>query len=261
MANEIQEFINEENGLSVRAIQNVDGSISMNAEDTAIGFGWTQERDGKLYIRWETINSYIKDFGFSQVVGKDDYIPESLFYLLGMKASNEKAKKFQMWLATEVIPSIRKHGAFIADSENVDECYVLNELRFSKNRTIKTFSNTDVSEIKKLYSEFREYIDSEYKYRTDVRVARYKSVEKGLKQLHDTLASNPENVGDCYNVKQLEKRVLFDRTTLEKRISGGEKAAKTRRIGELEEELLDLKCDTDTLENTFEEENNEAANI
>ncbi|MDD3569796.1 MAG: hypothetical protein PHY44_01685 [Lachnospiraceae bacterium] len=248
MANEIQEFINEENGLNVRAIQNKDGSISMNAEDTAIGFGWTRDKGGKLYVRWETINTYIKDLGFFQVVGKDDYVPESLFYLLGMKASNEKARKFQMWLATEVIPSIRKHGAFIADSENVDENYVLNELRFSQKRTIKTFSNADVLEIKKLYSEFREYVDLEYKYKTDDRVARYKSVEKGLQQLLDNLAVNPDNVGDCYNVKQLEKKVLFDRTTLEKRISGGQKAAKTRRIGELEEELSDLKSEPDIYE-------------
>ena len=43
-------------------------------------------------------------------MGKDDYIPESLFYLLGMKANNDVAKKFQMWLATEVLPSMRKYG-------------------------------------------------------------------------------------------------------------------------------------------------------
>ena len=91
----------------------------MNAEDTAIGFGWVQEKNGKTYVKWERVNGFCKEFGFSPQVGKDDFIPETLFYLLGMKASNEIARKFQMWLATEVIPSIRKHGAFIADSENI----------------------------------------------------------------------------------------------------------------------------------------------
>lgn len=38
--NELQIFNNEELGLSVRTILNDDGSISVNAEDTAIGFGW-----------------------------------------------------------------------------------------------------------------------------------------------------------------------------------------------------------------------------
>ncbi len=242
---DIQEFINEELGFKVRVVYNKDGSISMNAEDTCIGFGWYEVRNDKFYPRWRTVNGYLKEFGFSQEVAKDDYIPESLFYMLGMRASNDVAKKFQMWLATEVIPSIRKHGAFIADSENVDDNYVLNELRFSKKRTIKTFSNAEVTDIKKLYLEFREYVDTEYKYKTDDRLARYKSVEKGLQQLHDTLATNPDNVGDCYNIRKLKEQVILDRTTLEKRISGGEKAAKTRRIGELEEELSDLKSETD----------------
>ena len=96
----IQEFENTELGLKFRCIKNDDGSISMNAEDTAIGFGWFEQRNNKLYPRWRTINGFINDLGFSQEVAKDDFIPETLFYLLGMKASNETARKFQMWLAT-----------------------------------------------------------------------------------------------------------------------------------------------------------------
>lgn len=110
--NEFQIFNNEELKLKVRAIQNEDGSISINAGDAAIGFGWTQKKNDGLYVRWETINGYLKQFGVSQQVGKDDYIPESLFYRLGMKANNAVADKFQNWLAMEVIPSIRKTGHY-----------------------------------------------------------------------------------------------------------------------------------------------------
>lgn len=105
-------FNNEELGFSVRTILNDDGSISVNAEDTAIGFGWTQEKSGKMYVKWERINSYCEEFGFSPQVGKDDYIPESLFYRLAMKASNDRADKFQNWLAIEVIPQIRQTGGY-----------------------------------------------------------------------------------------------------------------------------------------------------
>lgn len=236
----IQEFENTELGFKVRCIKNDDGSISMNAEDTAIGFGWSQSKNNKQYVRWETINQNCKELGFSQLVGKNDFIPETLFYLLGMKASNETARKFQMWLATEVIPSIRKHGAFIADSENVDEDFIRNELRFSQKRTIKTFANAKPEEFKGLYEEFRNYVDTEYKYQTDKRVARYKSVEKGLKQWLENNTSDPDSIGDCYNVKKLEKQVILDRTTLEKRISGGEKAAKTKKISELEYAIAEM---------------------
>ena len=111
----VQLFVNKELELEVRAIKNDDASISLNAEDTAIGFGFTQIKNGKTYVRWETMNGYCKELNFSQHVGKDDYIPESLFYLLGMKANNDVAKKFLMWLATEVLPSMRKYGMYATD--------------------------------------------------------------------------------------------------------------------------------------------------
>lgn len=212
----------------------------MNAEDTAIGFGWNREKNGKQYVMWDRINSFCAELGFPHKCGKDDFIPETLFYLLGMKASNETARKFQMWLATEVIPSIRKHGAFIADSENVDEDFIRNELRFSQKRTIKIFANAKPEQFKNLYKEFRDYVDTEYKYQTNKRISRYKSVEKGLKQWLENNASDPDSIGDCYNVKKLEKQVILDRTTLEKRISGGEKAAKTKKISELEYVIAEL---------------------
>lgn len=117
--NEIKVFSNKELGFSAQTMLNEDGSISVNAEDTARGFGWTQtqNKNGKQYtsIRWETLNSYCEEFGFPNKLGKDDYIPESLFYRLGMKASNKAADKFQNWLAMEVIPSIRKHGMYAVD--------------------------------------------------------------------------------------------------------------------------------------------------
>lgn len=114
--NELQVFNNEELGLEVRTMLNEDGSISVNAEDTARGFGWTQiqSKNGKKYIsvRWERMNDFSAECGFPHSWGKDDYLPESLFYRLGMKASNVVAEKFQNWLAMEVIPSIRKTGVY-----------------------------------------------------------------------------------------------------------------------------------------------------
>lgn len=118
---DLQVFRNEELGLQVRTLPNLDGSISINAEDTAIGFGWTQEKNGKIYVKWERLNSFCKEMGFSPLVGKNDYIPESLFYRLGMKANNAVAEKFQNWLALEVIPSIRKTGSYEMPKKDTDK--------------------------------------------------------------------------------------------------------------------------------------------
>lgn len=125
--NEVKTFSNPQLNMSVRTILNSDGSISVNAEDTAVGFGWTQIKNGKVYVRWETINGYCKELGFSQEVGKDDYIPESVYYLLGMKANNDKAQKYQLWIAKEVLPSIRKHGVY-ATEDAIDK--ILNDPDF-----------------------------------------------------------------------------------------------------------------------------------
>ena len=122
--NKLQTFKNEELKLNVRTIQNEDGSISINAEDTAIGFGWcrVEYKNNKEYksIMWSRMNKFCEEIGFAHNCAKDDYIPESIFYMLGMKAKNDLAKKFQQWLAVDVIPSIRKHGIY-ATEKTIDK--------------------------------------------------------------------------------------------------------------------------------------------
>ena len=44
-----------------------------------------------------------------------DFIPENIFYRLAMKARNETAEKFQAMVADEIIPSIRRHGAYMTE--------------------------------------------------------------------------------------------------------------------------------------------------
>lgn len=98
-----------------------DNNIWLNAEDVAIGFGFTQEKNGAQYVRWRTINGYLKDFGFSQLVAKGDYLPENMVYRLGFKANNETAQRFQAVLADVILPSIRKTGGYIAATESMTD--------------------------------------------------------------------------------------------------------------------------------------------
>lgn len=135
-----KEYINKnilvyENGelnSQMRTILNDDGSISINAEDVAIGLGWTQEKNGKIYVKWERINGYCKEFGFSPLVGKDYYIPESLFYMLAMKANNERAQKFQRWIAMDVVPAIRKTGTYSMAKEKVLQQFMEQQTEFNQ---------------------------------------------------------------------------------------------------------------------------------
>lgn len=89
-----------------------DGIVYLNIDDVARGLGFTQEKDGVNYVMWWRVNQYLADFGFSTEVRKDNYIPENIFYRLAMKAKNEVAEKFQAKVADEILPAIRKHGAY-----------------------------------------------------------------------------------------------------------------------------------------------------
>jgi prophage antirepressor-like protein len=96
----------------VRGYVDKDGMAWLNAEDVAKGFGFTDVREGKEYVRWARVNDYLNSFGFSPQVAKDDFIPENMVYRLGFKANNEVAQGFQAKLADEILPTIRKTGSY-----------------------------------------------------------------------------------------------------------------------------------------------------
>lgn len=93
-----------------------DGTAYLKLDTVARGLGFTQTqvKGGKEYvsIRWETVFRYLDEIGFPSKLGKDDFIPENIFYRLAMKAKNEAAESFQAKIADEVIPAIRKTGGY-----------------------------------------------------------------------------------------------------------------------------------------------------
>ena len=175
---DVQLFINKDLDLEVRAITNSDGSISVNAEDTAIGFGFTQIKNRKTYVRWETMNSYCKELNFSQQVGKDDYIPESLFYLLGMKANNTVAKEFQKWLAVEVIPQIRKTGVYSPNNQ-----LTLAEFKSQVMTLVNDIVSAKINEVEEKCSEFYK-INSAKKYDVSQYIKRRLGISKANDEYH-----------------------------------------------------------------------------
>lgn len=99
-----------------------DGVAYLNLESVARGLGFTKtdvkfSETGfrKEYIRvdWPRVRQYLEDFGVAQKCTTGDFIPENIFYRLAMKAKNAAAERFQAKVADEIIPSIRKHGAYM----------------------------------------------------------------------------------------------------------------------------------------------------
>lgn len=97
---------------NVRAYIDENGTAQLNLEDCARGLGFTQIKNSVEYVKWERVISYIEEFGFSPLVGKDAFIPENIFYRLAMKAGNKTAEKFQTIVCDEILPQIRKTGSY-----------------------------------------------------------------------------------------------------------------------------------------------------
>lgn len=114
--NELQNFKNELFNLSAKTD---GGDVLFNAKDVAksLGFVKTENKNGRQYqsIRWSTISKYLR-----QEVGEKDYISEPMVYKLAFKANNAVSEKFTDWLAVEVLPTIRKHGAYMTDKKAQD---------------------------------------------------------------------------------------------------------------------------------------------
>ena len=91
-----------------------DGVVYLKLETVARGLGFTRIADsGNEVVRWERVEKYLRELNFVPTCGHDSFIPENIFYRLAMKAKNEAAEQFQAKIADEVIPSIRKYGAYL----------------------------------------------------------------------------------------------------------------------------------------------------
>lgn len=93
-----------------------NGTAWLHLETVARGLGFTTvATSGNECVRWARVEQYLTDLGFNTDNGylpDSTFIPENIFYLLAMKASNQTAVAFQMKVANEILPSIRKTGSY-----------------------------------------------------------------------------------------------------------------------------------------------------
>lgn len=107
--NEVKVF--EKNDFILKTKIDVNGDYLFDAESVSHSLGFVEQKNGKEYVRWRTVNGYLQKY-LSQEVAKGSYIPESMVYKLAFKANNEVAENFQDWLAVDVLPTLRKTGTY-----------------------------------------------------------------------------------------------------------------------------------------------------
>jgi prophage antirepressor-like protein len=162
---------------NVRGFIDSEGTAQLNLEDISRGLGFIDSSKGETeYVRWNTVSTYLKSFGFSQEVAKDTFIPENIFYRLAMKAKNETAEKFQSLVADKVLPSIRKTGGYVGNENLFVDTY----LPFADDST-KTMFKTLLENIR-TNNELVQKQQKELQHKEDVIIGLVDEVELAEKR-------------------------------------------------------------------------------
>ncbi|WP_349517289.1 BRO family protein [Leuconostoc mesenteroides] len=101
MENEVQVFDNLK-------VKQENGQVMFDVESAAIKIGISLNKKGVDYVRWERVRKYLN----SPQVEKGDFITEQQLYKLAIKAESSQAERFQDWVTSEVLPSIRQTGGY-----------------------------------------------------------------------------------------------------------------------------------------------------
>ena len=201
MTTAMQIFKNKKVG-EMRCYVGEDNLVYLNAEDVAIGLGFVKyDKKGNLAILWSTINDTLKRSGYNNKVKYDDFVPENMFYFLAMKADNDAATKFQLWIANEVIPQIRRTGSYTVGA--VEEHKEVREAQIQARK--------DATGV---YEMFAAYARSQGDKRNSGRI--YAKFSK----LANTVARIPQGCRALANAKQLKVCAMAEKIIAETILRG-----------------------------------------
>lgn len=110
MKNELEIFKNEEFG-EIRTLL-INDTPYFCANDVAKALGYAKPNNAILTHCRAALKQGIPISGKIQDV---NFIPEGDIYRLIMKSKLPSAEKFESWVVEEVLPSIRKHGAYMTN--------------------------------------------------------------------------------------------------------------------------------------------------
>ena len=232
MANKENNIITKEfEGTEIQFKMNKQGQSFVRIDEVAKFCGWRQIKKEKEYIRWETVNKFMKELN-SQEVGKGDFIPEYIMYPLIGKAKNEKATKFMLWVG-QVLTQLRQKGVVILD--NASEEAIDFEKKFGIQRIRRTFTNS--KDLRADYEQFKELSAKENKAKRLNGKQRVKMQEI----IFDAIDKRYHDNMDCLKgsemlaIQELLTDIKADTLILSNRTNGGLKAGQTKEIKKLKE--------------------------
>lgn len=176
-------------------------------------------------------------------------INESGLYSLIFGSKLDNAKKFKKWVTSEVLPSIRKHGAYINDDEStVNQDYI----KYTYGQLKETFTNCAIENLQDVYDECLQWHKEN---KTRIPYANNSKRRKGTKhtatdsklmimqkiiatlEARNTILCESGKFGLISEINNVVKLIKDDITTQNNRINGGKLGSKTKKIKEIEDKL------------------------
>lgn len=106
-------------GTPVRALADKDGNPWLLAKDVCDVLGLNNVTEALRSLD-DDEKTNISNSEVWNKPGRDPFIiSEAGFYKLAMRSRKPEAKEFQRWVTHEVLPSIRKHGGYMAGQESM----------------------------------------------------------------------------------------------------------------------------------------------
>ena len=131
--NEIQVFKNESFG-EVRAISE-DGEPMFVAKDVCAILGLGRQQDSTRYLDSDEKGECLVDTPSG--VQKMVCVTEPGFYKLVMRSRKPEAKAFQRWVTHDVLPALRRDGAYVASDGTEDDDVLMARALFAADKAIK----------------------------------------------------------------------------------------------------------------------------
>lgn len=225
----------------VRGYVDIEGTAHLNLEDAARGLGFVQRKGSVNYVRWDRVNSYLREMGFPQLVGKD-CIPENVFYRLAMKGETETALEFQAKVADEILPSIRKHGGYLTSNKleevllNPDTLIQLaNNLKDERAKREQLQLQVERDKPKVIFAEALETSKDSILVADMSKLLKQNGVEIGEKRLFEWLRQNGYLIkgGSERNMptqRSMELEIMEIKVGQRLSISEGSKVTRTPKI-------------------------------
>ena len=212
----LQKFNNELFQLEVKS---ENGESLFNVGSVARSLGITRiATSGNEVIRWERVNKYLGES--CPQVGTGDFISEPMVYKLAFKANNEVAEKFQDWLAVEVLPSIRKHGAY-ATPQTIESIIanpdfgiqLLSNLKEEKEKNQLLKNTLEEQKPQVVFAKAVEVSQNSVGVKILATILKQNGIDIGQNRMFQWLRDNKylsSRPGNAYGICQLRNRWTWD---------------------------------------------------